>query len=41
MGRRGGRAPRIGKYDPPPPVYGQWGSGTKKKGKGLLLGKNS
>ena len=56
MGRRGGRAPqmgdwkgsrapRLGMYDPPPPVYGQWGDGTKKrkqkKGKGLLLGKNS
>ena len=41
---RGGAAPRFGKYQPPPPFFGTWGSGThgkKKKGKGLLLGKNS
>ena len=43
----GGSAPRIGKYQPPPPFYGTWenfGGGKKKKkklGKGLLLGKNS
>ena len=38
----GGRAPRIGMYPyQPPPFYGQWGDGIKKKGKGLLLGKNS
>ena len=42
----GGSAPRLGKYQPPPPFYGTWenfGGGKKKKksGKGLLLGKNS
>ena len=41
----GGAAPRMGKYQPPPPFYGTWenlGGGKKKKsGKGLLLGKNS
>ena len=41
MGRpkEGYGAPRMGMY--PPPFYGQWGEGCKKKGKGLLLGKNS
>ena len=28
---KGGRAPRLGMYDPPPPFYGQWGMGSKKK----------
>ena len=41
----GGAAPRMGKYQPPPPFYGTWenfGGGKKKKsGKGLLFGKNS
>jgi len=36
---RGGAAPRIGR---PPPFIGTWkGRGKKKKGQGLLLGKNS
>ena len=36
---RGGAAPRIGR---PPPFIGTWkGRGKKKKGSGLLLGKNS
>ena len=49
--RRGNGAPRIGLPKIPPPFYGSWndisGSGKKKKrtstkkGKGLLLGKNS
>ena len=49
--RRGNGAPRIGMPKIPPPFYGSWndisGSGKKKKktstkkGKGLLLGKNS
>ena len=44
--KAGKGAPRIGMYDPPPPFVGQWekntvGMGKKKKGKGLLLGKNS
>ena len=43
---KGGAAPRMGAYQPPPPFYGTWenfGGGKKKKksGKGLLLGKNS
>ena len=43
---KGGSAPRMGIYQPPPPFYGTWenfGGGNKKKksGKGLLLGKNS
>ena len=41
----GGSAPRMGKYQPPPPFFGTWenyGGGKKKKsGEGLLLGKNS
>ena len=44
----GGAAPRLGRYQPPPPFYGTWeqmGEGKKKKkkksGEGLLLGKNS
>ena len=40
----GGAAPQLGVYRPPP-FYGTWGQGIgkgeKKKGKGLLLGKNS
>ena len=43
--KAGKGAPRIGMYDPPPPFVGQWEKNTvgmgKKKGKGLLLGKNS
>ena len=39
----GGSAPRIGKYQPPPPFYGTWenfGGGKKKSwGKGCSLGK--
>ena len=51
---QGGAAPRLGRYDPPPPFFGTWGRGIepritgkgkkkkgKKKGEGLLLGKNS
>ena len=43
---KGGSAPRMGIYQPPPPFYGTWenfGGGKKKKksGEGLLLGKNS
>ena len=39
IGNRGGAAPRIGR---PPPFIGNWeGRGKKKKGQGLLLGKNS
>lgn len=42
---RGGAAPRIGMPMAPPPYIGSWGSGkkkkTKKRGQGLLLGKNS
>ena len=47
IGREGGRAPRMGMYPyQPPPFFDQWGRntvgmGTEKKGKGLLLGKNS
>ena len=41
----GGAAPRIGMPMAPPPYIGSWGSGkkkkTKKRGQGLLLGKNS
>ena len=41
--KEGYGAPRIGMYpyEQPPPFYGQWGKGCKKKGKGLRLGKNS
>ena len=39
MGSKGRGAPRIGR---PPPFIGSWeGRGKKKKGQGLLLGKNS
>ena len=39
IGNRGGAAPRIGR---PPLFIGSWeGRGKKKKGQGLLLGKNS
>ena len=43
---KGGSAPRMGIYQPPPPFYETWenfGGGNKKKksGEGLLLGKNS
>ena len=40
IGNKGGAAPRIRR--PPPPFIGSWeGRGKKKKGQGLLLGKNS
>jgi len=44
---KGGSAPQIGMYQPPPPIIGTWdktmGYEAKKKrsGKGLLLGKKS
>ena len=38
--RRGGAAARIGAPRASPPFLGSWGKGGKK-GKGLLLGKNS
>ena len=50
--QNGGAAPRLGAYQPPPPFFGTWEQpagtvgagkkkGKKKKGDGLLLGKNS
>ena len=50
LGSKGGKgAPKLGAYTAPPPFIGNWPNGrigrglkkTSKKGKGLLLGKNS